>query len=46
MLNEEEKIANYVRTSVFTLIMLSIGVIFGPEWAIIGLLSIIYMKNG
>lgn len=41
---EEEIIAKAIKTSVFTLFMLTIGVMFGPEWSIIALLSVIYMK--
>lgn len=44
MPGEEEMIVNLAKTSLFTLFMLSIGVMFGPEWAIIALLSVIYMK--
>ncbi len=44
MLKEEEILTNLAKTSMFTLFMLSIGVIIGPEWAIITLLSVIYMK--
>jgi len=45
MLNEEETILFYAKTTLFSLLMLSIGVIFGAEWSIILLLSIIYMKG-
>lgn len=44
MIGEEEILLNLAKTSIFTLFMLSIGVLFGPEWAIIALLSVIYMK--
>ncbi len=44
MFNEEEIIVNSIKTALFTLLMLTIGVVFGPEWAIIALLSVIYMK--
>ena len=44
MLSEEEMLINLAKTSIFTLFMLSIGVMFGPEWAIVTLLSVIYMK--
>lgn len=44
MFNEEEIIINSIKTALFTLFMLTIGVVFGPEWAIIALLSVIYMK--
>lgn len=46
MLNEEETITNMIKTSLFVLFMLSIGAIFGPDWAIISLLSLIYIKEG
>ena len=42
MIGEEEILLNLAKTSLFTLFMLSIGVMFGPEWAIIALLSVIY----
>jgi len=45
MPNEEETILFYTKTTLFTLLMLSIGVIFGAEWSIILLLSIIFMKG-
>jgi len=43
--NEEEVILFYARSALFTLLMLSIGVIFGAEWSIILLLSMIFMKK-
>jgi len=46
MYNEEEKMFNLIKTSGFALFMLTIGVILGPEWAIIILLSLIYNKEG
>ena len=45
MLNEEETIGNYIKTSLFTLLMLAIGAFFDPNWAIIVLLSLIYLKG-
>jgi hypothetical protein len=45
MPNEEEVILFYAKSAAFTLCMLSIGVIFGPEWSIILLLSAIFMKK-
>ena len=44
MPNEEYMIANLIQTTAFMLFMLLIGTFFGPEWAIIALLSLIYMK--
>tara|TARA_R100001015_G_C4629812_1_gene190935 strand:+ start:2958 stop:3092 length:135 start_codon:yes stop_codon:yes gene_type:complete len=44
MPNEEEKLVNLAKTSAFILLMLLIGVLFGPEWSIITLLSVIYLK--
>jgi len=45
MLNEEETMLQMLKTGLFALFMLSIGVILGPEWSIIALLSLIYMKE-
>lgn len=45
MLNEEEVIGNYIKTSLFTLFMLAIGAFLDPNWAIIVLLSLIYLKE-
>jgi hypothetical protein len=45
MLNEEETIGNYIKTSLFVLFMLAIGVLLDPNWAIIVLLSLIYLKG-
>jgi hypothetical protein len=45
MLNEEETMAAYIKTGLFVLLMLAIGVIFDPNWAIVTLLSLIYMKG-
>jgi|TARA_R110002012_G_scaffold199918_1_gene368860 hypothetical protein len=44
MPNEEYAIAKMIQTTVFMLFMLFIGVFFGPEWSIIALLSLIYMR--
>ena len=44
MLNEESAITKIMQTTAFMLLMLAIGVTFGPEWAIIALLSLIYIK--
>ncbi len=44
MPNEEYLIAKMIQTIVFMLFMLFIGVFFGPEWSIIALLSLIYMR--
>lgn len=44
MLNEETRIIKTIQTTGFMLFMLAIGVTFGPEWAIITLLSLIYIK--
>jgi len=44
MLNEEYIIAKLAQTIGFMLFMLLVGVFFGPEWSIITLLSLIYMK--
>ena len=44
MPNEEYAIAKMIQTTVFVLLMLLIGTFFGPEWSIIALLSLIYMK--
>ena len=44
MPNEEYMIVKSIQTTVFMLFMLLIGTFFGPEWAIIALLSLIYMK--
>jgi hypothetical protein len=45
MLNEEETIGYYIKTSLFMLFMLAIGVFLDPNWAIIALLSLIYLKG-
>jgi len=44
MYGEEEIMINIAKTSLVSLFMLLIGVMFGPEWAIIILLSLIYIK--
>lgn len=45
MLNEEETIATYIKTGLFVLFMMAIGAVFDPNWAIVALLSLIYMKR-
>tara|TARA_R110002124_G_C8894128_1_gene509382 strand:+ start:187 stop:333 length:147 start_codon:yes stop_codon:yes gene_type:complete len=45
MLNEEETMAAYIKTGLFVLFMLAIGAVFDPNWAIVTLLSLIYMKR-
>jgi hypothetical protein len=44
MINEEFAIVKMIQTTAFMLFMLFIGVFFGPEWSIIALLSLIYMR--
>ena len=45
MPNEEEKMFKIIKTGAFTLFMLTIGVLLSPEWTIITLLCLIYLKE-
>jgi len=45
MPNEEETIVKYIKTSLFVLFMLAIGTMAAPEWAIITILCLIYLKG-
>jgi len=44
--NEEQKLSKMLSSTALMLFMLTIGVFFGYEWAIIILLSLIYTKEG
>lgn len=46
MLNEEENVANFIKSTGFVLIMLLLSSVFGAESVFVLLLSLIYLKRG
>ena len=45
MLTEEEKLANFIKSTVFVLIMLSLSSFFDSDAVFVLLLSLIYLKE-